>query len=51
MTLSPPTSATSATSVTILRAHAEQQFASELEALATSDTRPRPPSWRLSPWA
>ncbi|HEX7167946.1 MAG TPA: AAA family ATPase [Acidimicrobiales bacterium] len=35
----------------ILRAHAEQQFAHELEALAAVDDRPRPPSWRLSPWA
>jgi hypothetical protein len=35
----------------ILRAHAEQQFATELDALARSDTRPRPPNWRLSPWA
>jgi MoxR-like ATPase len=36
---------------TVLRAHAEQQFAHELDALARSDDRPRPPSWRLSPWA
>src|SRR6185503_18122356 len=35
----------------ILRAHAEQQFADELDALIRSDTRPRPPSWRMSPWA
>jgi MoxR-like ATPase len=35
----------------VLRAHAEQQFAHELEALARADGRPRPPSWRLSPWA
>ena len=35
----------------ILRAHAEQQFADELAALARDDDRPRPPSWRLSPWA
>ena len=35
----------------VLRAHAEQQFAHELEALARADDRPRPPSWRLSPWA
>ncbi|NOK62274.1 MAG: AAA domain-containing protein [Chloroflexi bacterium AL-W] len=36
---------------TILRQHAEHQFAEELEALAKADTRPRPPSWKLSPWA
>jgi len=35
----------------ILRAHAEQQYADELAALAREDGRPRPPSWRLSPWA
>lgn len=35
----------------VLRQHAEQQFAEELAALAESDTRPRPPNWRLSPWA
>ncbi|MBN2002989.1 MAG: AAA family ATPase [Anaerolineae bacterium] len=36
---------------TALRQHAEQQFAEELHALAEVDTRPRPPSWKLSPWA
>lgn len=36
---------------TILREHAEQQYAAELEALARHDERPRPPQWRLSPWA
>jgi MoxR-like ATPase len=35
----------------ILRQHAEQQFAEELEVLAKNDTRPRPPNWKLSPWA
>ncbi|MCE7946091.1 MAG: ATPase [Chloroflexi bacterium CFX4] len=35
----------------VLRQHAEQQFAEELAALAENDTRPRPPNWRLSPWA
>ncbi|HEX5690357.1 MAG TPA: AAA family ATPase [Roseiflexaceae bacterium] len=34
-----------------LRDHAEQQYADELRALAEHDTRPRPPSWKLSPWA
>ncbi|MFC4125445.1 ATP-binding protein [Nocardia rhizosphaerae] len=36
---------------TLLRPHAEQAFADELAALARLDDRPRPPSWRLSPWA
>ena len=36
---------------TVLREHAEQQFAEELALLAKADTRPRPPQWRLSPWA
>lgn len=35
----------------ILRAHAEQQFAEELAELQQADTRLRPPNWRLSPWA
>jgi MoxR-like ATPase len=35
----------------VLRAHAEAQFAAELAALDRVDDRPRPPSWRLSPWA
>jgi MoxR-like ATPase len=35
----------------VLRAHAEDAYASELAALAATDDRPRPPSWRLSPWA
>jgi MoxR-like ATPase len=35
----------------ILRAHAEVEYAEELAALARHDTRPRPPSWQLSPWA
>lgn len=36
---------------TLLREHAEQQYAGELEALSKVDERPRPPNWRLSPWA
>ena len=36
---------------TLLREHAEQQFAEELEALSKLDTRQRPPNWKLSPWA
>jgi MoxR-like ATPase len=35
----------------VLRAHAEQQHADELAALAKADDRPRPPNWKLSPWA
>ncbi|KAI5935606.1 Interleukin-4 receptor subunit alpha [Manis javanica] len=35
----------------VLRQHAEQQFAEELEALRKVDDRPRPPNWKLSPWA
>lgn len=35
----------------ILRAHAEQEFAAELAALAEADDRRRPTGWRLSPWA
>ncbi|MBS0659033.1 MAG: AAA family ATPase [Verrucomicrobia bacterium] len=35
----------------VLRAHAEQQYAAELAALAACDDRPRPPQWKLSPWA
>jgi MoxR-like ATPase len=35
----------------VLRQHAEQQYAEELHELAQSDTRPRPPNWNLSPWA
>ena len=34
-----------------LRPHAEQVYAGELAALAAADDRPRPPHWRLSPWA
>lgn len=36
---------------TVLRLHAEQQFAHELASLAEVDTRQRPPNWKLSPWA
>ena len=35
---------------TPLRPHAEQAFG-ELAALRAADDRPRPPRWRLSPWA
>jgi MoxR-like ATPase len=36
---------------TILRAHAEQEYAEELAELRRIDDRQRPPSWVLSPWA
>ena len=36
---------------TILRPHAEQEHQAELAALAATDDRPRPPGWRLAPWA
>ena len=39
------------TSSNRLRPHAEQEYADELAALAAADDRPRPPQWRLSPWA
>jgi MoxR-like ATPase len=45
-----PTAKKSA-AVPVLRPHAEQEFSDELAALAAADTRPRPPEWRLSPWA
>src|SRR5689334_20730783 len=35
----------------VLRQHAEQQFAEELVELARVDDRQRPPNWTLSPWA
>jgi MoxR-like ATPase len=35
----------------LLRPHAEQANAAELAALERADDRPRPPRWRLSPWA
>ncbi len=34
-----------------LRQHAEQEFAHELEALSQLDDKPKPPNWKLSPWA
>ena len=38
-------------SLSLLREHAEIQFAAEFEALAEADDRQRPPNWKLSPWA
>jgi len=37
--------------LSVLRQHAEQQFEEELAELAKDDTRPRPPNWKISPWA
>jgi MoxR-like ATPase len=37
--------------MSILRQHAEQQFAEELDELAKNDNRQRPPNWNMSPWA
>ena len=34
-----------------LRPHAEEAYATELAALEAVDDLPRPPRWRLSPWA
>lgn len=35
----------------VIRQHAEQEFSTELEALAGADDHERPPNWKLSPWA
>ncbi len=36
---------------TILRQHAEVQFAQELQELIKADKKQKPPSWKLSPWS
>ena len=38
-------------STSLLREHAEQQFAAEIAELEKVDKRHRPPNWKLSPWA
>jgi MoxR-like ATPase len=38
-------------STPILRAHAENQYADELAALIKHDDKPKPPNWKMSPWA
>lgn len=43
--------ATSDAAGSVLKAHAEDEYANELAALAAVDERPRPRQWRLSPWA
>ena len=35
----------------VIRRHAEEEYAAELDLLRESDDRPRPPNWKLSPWA
>ncbi len=35
----------------VLRRHAEQQFAGELDELKKADARQRPANWEMSPWA
>jgi MoxR-like ATPase len=35
----------------VVRQHAEQQFAEELAELTKVDDKQRPPNWKLSPWA
>ena len=40
-----------ATAATALRPHAEQEHSAELAVIERLDDRPRPPHWRLSPWA
>ncbi len=35
----------------VLRPHSEQIYAHEIEALISSDSRPKPVSWAMSPWA
>ncbi|MDB5294527.1 MAG: sle [Phycisphaerales bacterium] len=47
----PATEAATAGADAVVRRHAEDQFAHELAALAAADDRPRPPMWKLSPWA
>ena len=35
----------------VIREHAETLYADELVALEKQDDKPRPPQWKLSPWA
>ena len=42
---------TQSPALNVVRQHAEQEFAEELEALVKADDRARPASWKLSPWA
>ena len=45
------TASTSNTHSTLLRQHAEIQFAQELAELAVCDQKQKPENWKLSPWA
>ena len=45
------TSTPTASAESVMRQHAEQQYAEELAELARHDTRTRPENWALSPWA
>jgi intein/homing endonuclease/MoxR-like ATPase len=45
------TTKTPAAVESVIRQHAEQQFAEELAQLARADDRQKPPNWKLSPWA
>ena len=49
--MSQPPPAPAAEAASVIRRHAEEQFAAELAALRAQDDRPRPPNWELSPWA
>src|SRR5215470_20333515 len=49
--MSTPAPANAPTADGILRQHAELQFAEELAALEKADDKPKPPNWKLSPWA
>ncbi|NUW44091.1 ATP-binding protein [Nonomuraea rhodomycinica] len=49
--LSPVSSPRQGSDAEVLRPHAEEQYAEELHLLAKEDDRPRPPGWKLSPWA
>ncbi|MFT4085703.1 MAG: AAA family ATPase [Gordonia sp. (in: high G+C Gram-positive bacteria)] len=46
-----PSAVTPSDTAEVVRAHAEQAYADELAALDAADDRPRPPQWKLSPWA
>jgi intein/homing endonuclease/MoxR-like ATPase len=45
------TSKTAPAIESVIRQHAEQQFAEELATLVNVDDRQKPPNWVLSPWA
>ena len=47
----PPANKPKVDQSTVLRRHAEEQYADELTALAAADEKPKPPGWNLSPWA